>query len=230
MIEGKRVLAIIPARGGSKGIKNKNIIDLCGKPLLAYTIDAAQKSRYVDDVIVSTDDEKIAAVAKEYGAEVPFLRPAELATDSAKTIDAVVNAVDMLKERGRSYDVLLLLQTTQPLRIETDIDQSLELYIKNNCQSLVSVSPVDDHPLLIRYMDENRDMQKLLDLNSTCRRQDMPPYYKINGCIYINAISEIRPDLSFADNKIPYFMPKERSVDIDEPLDLMIAEYYLNKL
>lgn len=230
MIEGKRVLAIIPARGGSKGIKNKNIIDLCGKPLIAYTIDAAKKSRYVDDIIVSTDDEKIAAVAKECGAEVPFMRPEELATDSAKTIDAVVSAVDMLKERGRSYDVLLLLQTTQPLRTETDIDQSLELYIKNNCQSLVSVSPVDDHPLLIRYMDENKDMQKLLDLNSTCRRQDMPPYYKINGCIYINAISEIRPDLSFADNKIPYFMPKERSVDIDEPLDLMIAEYYLNKL
>lgn len=227
MIKGRRILALIPARGGSQGIKHKNIIDLCGKPLISYTVEAAKKSKYIDDIIVSTDDVNIAKVAIEYGAEIPFMRPEELASGSAKTIDAVVSAIDMLREMGREYDILILLQPTQPLRNEQDIDSSLELFFDKNCNSVVSVCSVEDNPLLVRYMDEKNVMCKLLNLNSTCRRQDLPPYYKVNGCIYINLIEEVTADLSFNDNTVPYFMPLERSVDIDEKIDLAVAEYYL---
>lgn len=228
MFENSRILALIPARGGSKGIKNKNIIPVAGKPLIAYSIDAALHSKYVDDIVVTTDSQIIADVAKEYGARVPFLRPDYLASDTAKTIDAVIHAVDELKNQGHSYDVLLLLQPTQPLRTSEDIDAAIELFYQNNQKATVSVSPVDDHPLLIRTVSSDGCLTNLLNTGSTCRRQDMPDYYRVNGCIYLNKISEVDKDLSFNDNKLAYIMPRERAVDIDEPKDLLLAEYYLN--
>lgn len=227
MIDNKIVLGLIPARGGSKGIKDKNIVDLCGKPLISYTIDAAKKSKYIDDVVISTDSEKIAKVANEYGAEVPFLRPESLATDTAKTIDAVISAIEMLQEMGRTYDILVLLQPTQPLRTSYDIDEALEKFLQNEEKGLVSICQANESPLLVRSLNENGEMKKLLEISSTCRRQDMPTFYKINGCIYINSISSIDNELSFNDNPIPYIMPKERSIDIDEMEDLILAEYYL---
>ena len=220
---------MIPARGGSKGIKNKNIIDLCGKPLISYTIQAALESKYIDKVIVSTDSQEIADVAIKYGAEVPFLRPGELASDTSKTIDAVMHAVGELEKRKEQYDILILLQATQPLRTADDIDSAIELFIKNKGQSLVSVSPVEDNPILIRTIDNLGRMNSILPMKSTCRRQDMPLYYRVNGCIYINLISELDLNTSFNDNKIPYIMPKERSVDIDEIKDLLIAQYYISR-
>ena len=228
MIENK-IVALIPARGGSKGIKNKNIIDLCGKPLISYTIQAALESKYIDKVIVSTDSQEIADVAIKYGAEVPFLRPGELASDTSKTIDAVMHAVGELEKRKEQYDILILLQATQPLRTADDIDSAIELFIKNKGQSLVSVSPVEDNPILIRTIDNLGRMNSILPMKSTCRRQDMPLYYRVNGCIYINLISELDLNTSFNDNKIPYIMPKERSVDIDEIKDLLIAQYYISR-
>jgi CMP-N,N'-diacetyllegionaminic acid synthase len=229
MIEKNKIVALIPARGGSKGIKNKNIIDLCGKPLISYTIQAALESKYIDKVIVSTDSQEIADVAIKYGAEVPFLRPGELASDTSKTIDAVMHAVGELEKRKEQYDILILLQATQPLRTADDIDSAIELFIKNKGQSLVSVSPVEDNPILIRTIDNLGRMNSILPMKSTCRRQDMPLYYRVNGCIYINLISELDLNTSFNDNKIPYIMPKERSVDIDEIKDLLIAQYYISR-
>lgn len=229
MIEKNKIVALIPARGGSKGIKNKNIIDLCGKPLISYTIQAALESKYIDKVIVSTDSQEIADVAIKYGAEVPFLRPGELASDTSKTIDAVMHAVGELEKRKEQYDILILLQATQPLRTAEDIDSAIELFIKNKGQSLVSVSPVEDNPILIRTIDNLGRMNSILPMKSTCRRQDMPLYYRVNGCIYINLISELDLNTSFNDNKIPYIMPKERSVDIDEIKDLLIAQYYISR-
>ena len=229
MIEKNKIVALIPARGGSKGIKNKNIIDLCGKPLISYTIQAALESKYIDKVIVSTDSQEIADVAIKYGAEVPFLRPGELASDTSKTIDAVMHAVGELEKRKEEYDILILLQATQPLRTADDIDSAIELFIKNKGQSLVSVSPVEDNPILIRTIDNLGRMNSILPMKSTCRRQDMPLYYGVNGCIYINLISELDLNTSFNDNKIPYIMPKERSVDIDEIKDLLIAQYYISR-
>lgn len=229
MIEKNKIVALIPARGGSKGIKNKNIIDLCGKPLISYTIQAALESKYIDKVIVSTDSQEIADVAIKYGAEVPFLRPGELASDTSKTIDAVMHAVGELEKRKEEYDILILLQATQPLRTADDIDSAIELFIKNKGQSLVSVSPVEDNPILIRTIDNLGRMNSILPMKSTCRRQDMPLYYRVNGCIYINLISELDLNTSFNDNTIPYIMPKERSVDIDEIKDLLIAQYYISR-
>lgn len=229
MIEKNKIVALIPARGGSKGIKNKNIINLCGKPLISYTIQAALESKYIDKVIVSTDSQEIADVAIKYGAEVPFLRPGELASDTSKTIDAVMHAVGELEKRKEEYDILILLQATQPLRTADDIDSAIELFIKNKGQSLVSVSPVEDNPILIRTIDNLGRMNSILPMKSTCRRQDMPLYYRVNGCIYINLISELDLNTSFNDNKIPYIMPKERSVDIDEIKDLLIAQYYISR-
>lgn len=172
MYNDNKLLAFIPARGGSKGIKEKNIVDLCGKPLISYTIEAALKSEYIDKVIVSTDSDKIADVSKKYGAEIPFLRPAELSTDTAKTIDAVLHAIRTLK-KGENYDVLVLLQPTQPLRTYLDIDAAVKMFFEKNRKGLVSISPIDDNPLLIRTVDDDGALTSLLGVNSTCRRQDI---------------------------------------------------------
>lgn len=229
MYKDKKILALVPARGGSKGIKDKNIIPLQGAPLISYTINSALGSKYIDNTVVTTDSERIASVAMLYGASVPFMRPAELASDSAKTIDSVIHAVDTLAEKGECYDVLVLLQPTQPLRTSEDIDNAIHLFFENNRQSLVSVTPVENHPLLIRSINSDGELVSLLDSGSTCRRQDMDKYYSVNGCIYINNIEELSGDTSFNDNKIPYIMDKDRAVDIDDLNDLFLAEYYLQR-
>ena len=228
MINGLRVMALIPARGGSKGIKNKNIIDLCGKPLLAYTVEAAKTSRYIDDVIISTDSEKIARTAIQFGAKVPFLRPPELAADTSPTIEAVLHAIATMKSMGAEYDILALLQPTSPLRTADDIDGAMETFVANGLQGVVSVSPIHDNPLLIRSIRDGR-LEKLLPANSTCRRQDMPPFYRVNGCIYINAVTGLSAATGFNDNPIPYLMKSSHSVDIDEPIDLVVASYWLDR-
>ena len=229
MIDGKKVLAIIPARGGSKGIPNKNITNLAGKPLIAYSITAAKNSKYIDDVFVSTDSMQIAEAAKEYGVIVPNLRPPELATDNARTIDVIVHCIDILKSSGRLYDIIVLLQPTQPLRIVSDIDESLETFIGNGCISLVSVSETTDSPVLVRTISKNGRLKRVLEnANSTVRRQEMKKYYRVNGSVYINLASEINPELSLNDNKMPYIMSRSRAVDIDEEFDLLIAEAILS--
>ena len=228
MFKDQRILAVIPARGGSKGIPHKNIINFCGKPLISYTIEAALGSKYIDYVIVSTDDEEIAKVSIECGAEVPFMRPVELATDTSKTIDSVIYTIRMLRTLGKSFNALVLLQPTQPLRTSKDVDEAIEKYEKNGKMPLVSVSEVDDHPILTRTIEKNK-LFPLLNVSSTCRRQDMPPFYKVNGCIYINEINELNWNTSLNDNIVPYLMSKSHSVDIDEKLDLVIAEYYLHQ-
>ena len=148
MIQGKRVLALIPARGGSKGIKDKNIRPVAGKPLIAYTIEAGKDCEYVDDVVITTDSQRIKAVAEEYGAWVPFLRPDELASDTATTLDAVLHAVNTLRDMGKEYDILVILQPTSPLRDAADLAGALEKYMASGEHSLASVSPVADHPIL----------------------------------------------------------------------------------
>lgn len=228
LLNGKRVLALIPARGGSKGIKDKNIRDLCGKPLIAYTIDAALQCAYIDDVVVTTDSEQIAHTACEYGARVPFIRPLALAEDRSRTIDAVLHAVRELERQGERYEVLILLQPTSPLRSSRDIEASVELFREKNEESVVSVSLVQDPPVLIRELDDSGILHPVLKTGSTVRRQDMKEYYRVNGGIYINRINEITEDTSFNDNKYGYRMSREHSVDIDEEADLMLAEYLLN--
>ncbi len=226
MFKDKKILALIPARGGSKGIPHKNIIDLCGKPLIAYSIEAGLNSKYIDYVLVSTDDHEIASVSMDFGAEVPFMRPASLATDTAKTIDSVLYSIDELKQMNLLFDVLILLQPTQPLRTHIDIDEAIECFFNNCAKPLVSVCEVNDNPVLIREI-VNGILNPILPVLSTVRRQDMPKYYRVNGCIYINMIEEICPSTSFNDNEIPFVMNKNHSVDIDEMADVWLAECYL---
>lgn len=231
MYNEKKFLGIIPARGGSKGISRKNLVSVKGRPLIEYTIDAALNSRYLDNVLVSTDNEEIAEVSKELGASVPFLRPEALASDTSKTIDVLVHAVDYLKGEGEVYDYIVLLQPTQPLRKSSHIDEAIKQLVDNNSQDMISVSEVSDHPLLMRTVANNDScLVPLLNSNSSVRRQDFPKYYKVNGAIYINEINEkFNKSLSLNDNTTPYFMEGKFDLDIDEPKDLHLLEYMLDK-
>ncbi|CEO09831.1 acylneuraminate cytidylyltransferase [[Clostridium] sordellii] len=230
-MDNKKILAIVPARAGSKGIKDKNITDLNGKPLIAYSIEAGLKSKYINKVVVTTDGEEIAKVAKEYGADVPFLRPKHLATDTSKSIDAVTHCIEQLKNQGHEYDYIVLLQPTQPLRQAWHIDEAIELIIAKDEDALVSVSKVKDHPILMRTIDESGHAVNLLEGSSTKRRQDFPDFYKVNGAIYINKINDnLNNDTSLNDNKLVYIMDEKYDVDIDEMLDLQIARLIIDKL
>ncbi|WP_044736780.1 cytidylyltransferase domain-containing protein [Geobacillus kaustophilus] len=228
MYKGKTFLAIIPARGGSKGIPRKNITIINGKPLIQYTIDEAKNSKYLDRIIVSTDDKEIAEVAEKCGAEVPFLRPKELATDNAKTIDALIHAVKELEKRGSKYDYVVLLQPTQPLRRSWHIDEAIQKIVETNEESLVSVSEVKEHPILMRTIGEDGKVKNLMGISSTVRRQDFPTFYKVNGAIYINKINEnFTKNTSLNDNKLAYLMDKKYDLDIDEPIDLEFFKLFL---
>lgn len=225
MINNKKILAIIPARSGSKGIIGKNIINLKGKPLIYHSINSGLNSKYINRVVVSTDCDKIATIAREFGADVPFLRPKELATDTSKTIDALIHCIEELKKLGEEYDYVVLLQPTQPLRRYWHIDEAIELIIKNGEDSLVSVSKVKEHPILMRTINEKGYVNNLLNVSSTKRRQDFEYFYKVNGAIYINKINEnLNNDTSLNDNKLAYIMDKKYDIDIDEIMDLYIAE------
>ncbi len=229
MINERKVLALIPARGGSKGIKDKNIREIEGKPLIAYSIEAAKESGYIDDVVITTDSERIKEVGEKHGAWVPFLRPDELASDTATTLDAILHAVRTLKEMGKEYDILVILQPTSPLRDAADIKGALEKFEANGERSLVTISKVEDHPILVRTLKDDTHMEKLLSVSSTVRRQDMPDYYRVNGAIYINKIAELNDSTSFNDNEVPYIIENSHAVDIDEPKDLEVAAYYVRE-
>ena len=230
MFKGKKVLAIIPARAGSKGIKDKNIIDLAGKPLIAHSIEQGLNSKYIDKVVVSTDGEKIAEVAKQYGAEVPFLRPSEIACDTAKTIDVMVHCVDFFKNNNEEFDYIVLLQPTQPLRKAEHIDEMIEKIVNDEAKGIVSVCKVKEHPILMRTIDSKNQLNNLLTGSSTMRRQEMPDYYKVNGVIYINKIDgDFNLDTSLNDNKSAYVMEEKYSIDIDDLMDLEIARLYIKR-
>lgn len=230
MYKNQQILAIIPARGGSKGIPNKNIISLCGKPLIAYSILAAKASRYIDDIIVSTDSEQIADIAAEYGASVPFLRPAALASDTSKTIDCMVYTIDELEKQGQHYDCVVLLQPTQPIRKEDSIDQAIAMILDSTEDSLVSVTTVSEHPILMRTITKEGTLKSLLPMSSTVRRQDFPDIYRVNGSIYINRINDsFNSSTSLNDNLLPFFMEEKYSIDIDSYEDLKKAETFLQQ-
>ena len=191
MYENKRILAVIPARGGSKGIPRKNIKEVHGHPLIAYTISEARASSYIDDVVVTTDSVDIAAVSRRYGASVPFMRPPELSGDNARSISALVHAVSTLEDMGERYDTVVLLQPTSPLRRAIEIDEALEVFFNHGEMGLVSVSQVTENPILTRRFDRFGVLHPLLPMSSTVRRQDMPAFYHVDGAIYINKSSDI---------------------------------------
>lgn len=230
MYQNKKILAIIPARGGSKGIPSKNIINIYGKPLVQYSIECAKESKYIDRIIISTDDLKIKEVAEKCGGDVPFLRPSELAQDTSRTIDCLVHAVNWLKEQGEEYDYLVLLQNTVPLRKSWQVDGAIEKLFSSNERSLVSVTEVEENPVLVRTLNEDGTVKNMLQLNSTMRRQDFPKFYRVDGAIYIQKLDEdFNLDTSLNDGKLAYIMEEKYSVDIDTYLDIKKIEYYLEQ-
>ncbi|MFR9710706.1 cytidylyltransferase domain-containing protein [Paenibacillus sp. MB22_1] len=225
---GKSItLAIITARGGSKGVPLKNIKPLNGVPLIEYTIKAALSSHCIDEVLVTTDHEEIAKVSRKAGALVPFLRPAELATDEAKSVDAMIHAIDYYEKHFNcKVNDVILLQPTSPLRTANDIDQAWNQYQRLHVESLQSVVETSDHPYYLRDINEGilvkYDQQ---ESRTDLRRQDLSKLYRLNGAIYIVKRDIIMNDKTlFSDRCGAYIMSKENSVDIDDWIDFQIAE------
>lgn len=219
MINGQRVLALIPARGGSKGIPGKNIVPLGGMPLIGWTIRAARTSLYVDEVILSSDDDRIIEVARELGCAAPFKRSAELATDTSATIDAVIDTLN----RMPSFDIIVLLQPTSPLRTAEDIDGCLRTMQNAGAPAAVSVRPADDHPYLVFRQDEVGRLEHFAypPTSSNLRRQDLPAAWCLNGAVYAAQCDWLRANGSFlSPATVGFPMPPERSIDIDTQDDL----------
>lgn len=226
MILGKRVLAIIPARGGSKGVPRKNIRMVAGKPLIAWTIDEAKKSRYIDSLILTSEDPEIIKVAHECGCEVPFIRPSELSLDETSGIEPVLHAIESLP----GYDYVVLLQPTSPLRISDDIDTCLDMCINNGVTSAVSLTEPDKHPFWMYYRAENGQITSVLDpVRNFDRRQDLPHVYALNGAVYVAECKWLMENRTFVSPEtLGYVMAKERSLDIDTEMDLTLANFILS--
>lgn len=220
MIDGRRVLALIPARGGSKGLPGKNILCINERPLIDWTIVAAKAARCVDRLVLSSDDERIAACAREAGCEVPFIRPADLATDTTAMIDVVLHALDQLP----GYDYVVLLQPTSPLRIAADIDAACLTLESRRTPACVSVSLVDQSPYwMCQIAADGRVIPLFGSEMRGARRQDLPAVYAPNGAVYVADIAWLRRTRTFiTDETVAYLMPPERSLDIDTAADLEI--------
>lgn len=225
-------LAIIPARSGSKGLKDKNILDLNGHPLMYYSIKAALDSCCFDIVMVSTDSKKYAEIAEKCGAEVPFLRSEELSSDTAGSWDMVREVLKKYKHIGNVFDYVALLQPTSPLRDSEDIKNAFDMLSKTNVTNVVSVTEVD-HPVQWCFeLPEDASMEELAKSpHSTMRRQELKPYYRENGAIYIVDAKKIMDSEYhfYADNCYAYVMPREKSVDIDTEIDYIVAGTMMGK-
>ena len=224
------VAALVTARGGSKGIPRKNVVAVAGKPLIAWTIEAALGSSVLDRVVVSTDDEEIARVSKEWGAEVPFYRPAELSRDDSPSIAAVNHAIRWLEE-NQNYrpDALLLLQPTSPLRTAEDIRNAVQLLFERNAKAVVSVYQPHTHPYWFKKITQDGYLANFLEgAVEHVRRQDLPPVYALNGSIFLARREILLHEETFCPAQTcAYIMPEERSLDIDSPADLRLANFLL---
>ncbi|HEY6331992.1 MAG TPA: acylneuraminate cytidylyltransferase family protein [Blastocatellia bacterium] len=225
-----RCLALITARGGSKGIPSKNIAPVAGKPLIYWTIAAAESATRLDRTVVTTDSEDIAAVARDLGAEVPFIRPAELATDVASSVDVILHAVRWL-DRNEDYrpDFVMCLQPTSPLRLASDIDGAIALALNRKAESVVGVTPVSHHPYWTYRIGSDGSVTDFVHADREYgRRQDLPPAYASNGAIYLTAFKPLIESSTLAgNNTYGYVMPPERSLDVDTPWDLYLADLIL---
>ena len=227
MYKSKKILCIIPARGGSKGLPGKNGKSLLGKPLIAYTIEQAKNCRYLDRVVVSTEDKSIAAVAKKFGAEVPFLRPKRLAKDKSSTIDVLLHAMDWMENKEKfAFDILVLLHVTTPLRSVEDIKKSVELLFNDNADNVFSVTEAHRNPYFNMVEINKAGKVSLVKKGSYGDRQSAPSVFDMNSSIYVWRKDALRKSKSlFFRNTRIYIMPKERSIDIDDELDFRISEF-----
>lgn len=223
MLNGKKILAIIPARAGSKRVINKNIRDLCGLPLIGWTLKDLHSSKYIDHAYVSTDSLEIQKVAENFSIDCNPLRPLELASDVATSFDVVL---DIINNKKPDFDIIILLQPTSPLRTLKDIDASLELFASLDANSVTSVCETESHPSWCASLPADRNMKEMIKNLLVKRSQDLETNYKLNGAIYIITVEAFRRCRSFfADDKaFAYIMSRKNSIDIDTEDDLLIAE------
>lgn len=224
-------IAVITARSGSKGLRDKNIKPLNGRPMLAYSIEAAIASGVFDTVYVSTDSEKYAEIARAYGADVPFLRSAENATDTAASMSAVFEALEGYRQLGRTYETVMLLQPTSPLRTAEDIRGAYQVMREKGAKTVVSVCEAEHSPLWCSTLPETMCMDGFCGPEARAPRQALGKYYRLNGAIFLFDIPALEKwgDLVYGPECYAYVMPRERSLDIDEPMDFLMAEALLNR-
>jgi CMP-N-acetylneuraminic acid synthetase len=220
-----KTLAIIPAREGSKRLKNKNILPLCNKPLIAYTIEAALASKYIDKVVVTSDSDAVLDIATSFNVDT-IRRPDHLATDTSASIDAILHTLDNYD----SFDNVILLQVTSPLRTSQHIDKAIAVFIQKEANGVISVCKTEHSPLWSNTLENNNKMDNFLSkalLNT--RSQDLPQYYRLNGAIYIAKKDKIIEQKTFFidSNIFAYIMPQEVSIDIDTQLDFLLCETIL---
>jgi len=228
VINRKSILAIIPARAGSKGLPGKNIRPMCGKPLIGWSILQGLESQYIDEVLVTTDSQEILDIANQFGANTPFIRPKSLASDDATSIDLILHAVDYLTKAGRIYDYLVLLEPTSPLRDISDIDGAIELLINNElAESVVSVTKAEEaHPSFL-FTIHNELLRPMLGIEPNgLRRQDLKEdYYYLEGSIYVSSIKALIEHQGFYHTEtLPWVVDRYKAVEIDELSDFISAE------
>jgi len=228
MIDGRSVIAIIPARGGSKGLPRKNVLNVCGKPLIGWSIEKALKSKHVDVVLVTTDSEEIAEVARRFGAEVPFLRPAELATDRSSTYDAIRHALAHYRDGAkREFDYTVLLEPTSPLREDDDIDRMLEMLDarREGFDAIVSVGEVAEHPSIVKKLLDGKVEPFVPELQQTTRRQDNAPAYFPYGVAYMAKTPVLLEENTFYTRRCLGFpIRRYQNYEIDDIYDLLCVE------
>ncbi len=229
MIDGLSVLAVVTARGGSAGLPRKNLRQVGGKSLLARAVEAGQQAAAVDRVVLSSDDPEIIQAGILAGCDVPFVRPAGLAGDQARSIDVVRHALKALPE---GYDLVVLLQPTSPLRTAEDVESALELCVRHGAPACVSLCAADKPPFWMHGLDDRLRLQPILPAyQGASRRQDLPRAFAVNGAVYVARTDWVRTQESFVTPEtIGFIMPRERSIDIDDELDLVIAEALIRHL
>lgn len=228
-----KVLGIITARGGSKSIPRKNIIDLAGKPVLAYSIESALKSR-LDDVILSTEDEEIAKVSREFGVKVPFMRPIELAQDDTPHIPVLVHALEEYEKIcGQHFDYVLTIQPTSPFRSHFDINNAIEIANNRKPDCVVSLEKFTDLSIeKLKYLEEDGSVVSAVEDEKKLEgspRQKRKPLYRRNGAIYLTKREILLSGSVYGDKVLGFEMPAERSIDLNGPIDLELAKYFLSK-
>lgn len=223
-------IAIIPARSGSKGLKDKNIKELCGKPLMAYSIEAAIESSCFNEVMVSTDSEFYAEIARNYGATVPFLRSNASSTDIATSWEMVNEVLEGYRKLGKKFDTFCLLQPTSPLRTADDIKYAYDLYYNKASFAVVSVCEAEHSPLWCGRLTEPYELDKFIDVESMKQRQSNGKFYRLNGAIYIVNINRYKNNMYlYQKGSYAYIMKQEQSIDIDTDIDFLLAELLMEK-
>lgn len=223
------ILYIIPARGGSKGVPGKNIKSLAGLPLICYTINIAKELTSAENICVSTDDPEIVKIATEFGVPPPFLRPLELATDSASGYDVYMHALDYYKKNGKDYNTIVVLQPTSPLRTLKNVKEALALY-NSNLEMVVSVKETSSNPYYVLFEENTNGFLVKSKPGNFTSRQECPPVFEYNGAVYVINVAAMRQKQIVEFTKIKkYLMSDILSIDIDTPLDWMFTEFLINK-